>query len=648
MPPAVTRPPGNKNFHHHYKMLHASFLIIFTVLLSIVAVLLAIIGAYVVMLRLIAFFKAWQRKRRARKSGLINPESVTDCIKQTLGSLGCQTGAPETTGGEPISEEEGGDGTKCTPVNYDFHFTFQNGNFILSYEEGEETARLFMPCIFADTLESLNDLRTSCNDINKIPRLPRLVYHISKEEYKVLAGCMSTLPGVRHPEAFSATLLQSLNDCFTLRRCLYERFAELQKISAACNKPDLERADAESERIEHMLAMSEIMHQDYPRDFMFAPEKRANVEELIKCFYPRQRIAIKKMTLIGKKMTEVEGEYFIRNFNVTEMLIGKNEQGEYFFERQNAIISLQCTIEDGTTRSASPRQFIIALDAAGGSPAEALYFRVTLTAPAADASSAAAIEAPHRPAKTHSFLMAFDCTDNTQRLNEYFYMMNDMNDKIAEGNFDECTPEQKFLFRCEHPDAKFNLYWGRRYVRQERYYDALPHLLNAWHTCNKILTFHKDAGRRSFHEMSFLIGLCYLKLELFHKAYYFLDLAVREERPNYIRAYVTCLVSIADDRVEAMVDHWIGFYFQKMHEAEETGNPVYDDVKDLYRFLLRNKSHLLAERHHFAAAERILKPMLNKPAEADYAIGALAKIQQMREDYADESNSDSYLDERLL
>jgi hypothetical protein len=232
-----------------------------------------------------------------------------------------------------------------------------------------------------------------------------------------------------------------------------------------------------------------------------------------------------------------------------------------------------------------------------------------------------------------TFLVAVDKQDEQSHRVEYDYVWEDALDKQQKNQKDQLTEEQKLLLDADSPNVGYYLFRGRRLFANARYYEAIDFLTHAFFYLNDEYDFLSNTQRNAFREISFLIGFCYMELQLFAEAYYFLDIVHDLNNIRYAQEYINCMVNSNDYRAAEIVENMISFvtnFMMRSEEDEDDDNEVPQSVTDFYHFLRRRRVYLMINNEQFQEAEQECKSMLNEPANADFALDELAYIQKLR------------------
>lgn len=573
----------------------------------------------------------FRRNRETRRHAAVRGGGKSD-IKKTEHNV---RSAITSIGAKIIKNEAGAESGDRS-----FFFKYQSECFISQIHANTGRVSIIMPGFFTCTIDELNYIRACCNSLNSTSCCASLVYQISKDENEVTVSCIATLPHSSDSIVVNSLLPKSVEDCFTLRHAFHDNFSKMKHVFPDNEMRDCEFATAEAGRLQMLLAESEIAGQGRAASVRLSPDAPYTVNRMLSIFFPSQRLKATSLTIVieketGHEMQELKGEA-AENYELWQALIRKENERSYAFAGNFANLLLRCEpqVEYGSEAIEVPAPlFSILLQPAGGNGINgSLYFRLTMSRPALGVSTRASCQAHFRQAFIVDCMVAFDPSSPAKRLAEFKYMLDDANDKIKEGKFDQCTPEQKIISDCEFPDSRYNLYWGRRYLRERRYLEALPHFLNVWDLYSTEFANYGGAENSRFYKTAYFVGLCYLKLHLYSQACYYLEVASHRQEADYLRAYITSLLHAHDYRAEEITQGLIDQMQQKAMGLYTSDSEMPKSMMHFKNFLFRTKVKLLMKRSAYAEAKVLLLMMLIDPENADFAISQLAIVKKKLEE----------------
>jgi len=214
-------------------------------------------------------------------------------------------------------------------------------------------------------------------------------------------------------------------------------------------------------------------------------------------------------------------------------------------------------------------------------------------------------------------------------------MWNDAKDKAERGQMSELSEEQLLIYNCAYPSVGYDIYWGKTYFRDKRYYEALLYLENAYVTLQRNFHSMHDDYKESFYDICYYIGFCYCELEQFQRAYFFLDIVANQNRISYTQEYINCLANSKDFRAIVVIDSWLAHFEQ---QKENTPEELPANIVSFIHFLRRRKAYTHIDLGQLEKAEEIFKIMLEEPENSDYALNELAYIQKIKGETEKTSN----------
>ncbi len=223
-------------------------------------------------------------------------------------------------------------------------------------------------------------------------------------------------------------------------------------------------------------------------------------------------------------------------------------------------------------------------------------------------------------------------TTNNEDYWEAKYMIDDALDKEKAGKFDEMTDEQRMLICITNNSIRPNLYWGKKYYNNKCLYQSLYHfrkVLRTYDCCN--WETMKDNVKNLYYELCYYIGFIYMELNMKEQAFYYLYNAKRENGLTCLTEFTNCLCNMKDPfALEFVVS-----YLQQTKELLEGEHAGDETLLGFYQFLNRRYIYLLIEQSRFDEAEKLLKEMIKKEIDVEFAKGELEYISKQREEKKD-------------
>ena len=108
----------------------------------------------------------------------------------------------------------------------------------------------------------------------------------------------------------------------------------------------------------------------------------------------------------------------------------------------------------------------------------------------------------------------------------------------------------------------------------------------------------------------------------------YLEMLLPLHRISFTKVYVNSLVNSHDFRAMEFIDGLL-LLLDRTNNGEE-GVEMGEEEKDFLDFLKRRKVSVLVNQNHFSEAREILWSMLEEPANNDFAVKMLAKMQRSK------------------
>lgn len=560
------------------------------------------------------------------KEHQISADDLEEVVENTLNSLNVV-----------YSKETDEDGDRT------YSFDYQDGLFYLSIDSvAERGMRLIFPGFASTPLDNIDSMRIMCNETNSRSSFVQAAYSIKQEENETVAHLTARLPPTTDNTAFAREFQLAARDCFVLRKIASDRLDYLVRTAHEMQTSDLEYSNACSENTETLLHNIELMQHD-PQSGQWlmhnVAKSQLSVKSILRFIHPSPtgRIISLEAHAGDYTFSSTEESDILNYLIATPILGGTWEEGEAVeFKNKRATINLTLELftqeEETEEKEAGAELTICLMLEAVKQTKDALLFRLTYCLPqhvAGRSVSSSPLEAAHQPL-TGSLLLSYDLQDNSKKNAEFRYMWGEAQDKFAEQKVDECTPEQRLIGELSNPSVAFNLYWGHRFLREELFVEAAIRLERAEITLREEFRKLKKKERGKYYRVCYLLGLCYMKLNMYKEAYYYLNIAEDESNTDYIQAKIDCVIALKDVRAMKILKNMIDPLRERIQQSQAEEEEVPEYVMDLFNFLRRREVFLNIEYGYLNEAEKLCKEMLEEPANADYALSELAHLQKLR------------------
>lgn len=533
--------------------------------------------------------------------------------------------------------------TKDHKEERNYLFDYQNGHFSLTVpRNGEQNMRLLFPGIVSTELDNIDSVRIVCNDLNVHNTDVHAFYHVVGEENKIIIHLASDFPCTLSDAEFLQHFKLAAENCFLLRKAGVDYLDKLLENASQYNVPDVEYRYYQNDAIEQMIAEMELSHSTecLQKKNSAAPAvPRLDIHNLLRHLIPTGDYRITEMEIIcDGHIAHLTNERLIRNYNPATPLVSlsTNDEGEETatFTHSEATLIVRYLYDADFTAQVPAQSVVLRLKAERTTP-QALYYSLVWLMPynvPGHSKGKSFVNARKHPLAGR-MMLSYDLIPMSQKRAEFKYMRADAIDKYNEGKGDDCTPEQRLIYGLEGHGYIYDLYWGKRMLREKRYFEATLHLERAWNALNASF-LHKDKRHQDvFYQTSHLLGLSLYELGLYKEAYYYLQQTEALYNTSYTQTLINCMTAMGDVRTLKFVQDYIAqieTYFSKRDEEEEEDKDTPQYLEKFLDFLRRREIYLDIEQGFLDEAEKQCKKMLEEDANSDFALTELAHLQEMR------------------
>lgn len=515
-----------------------------------------------------------------------------------------------------------------------FYFDYQGGHFrVLVPKEDSFFATIYFHAILSVPEDELPCVRYVCNFFNELPSGIKSYYGYNdvENEYEISLSANIFLSGsLSSPLEY---LTSMLNSFFGFRRSLFDKYTELHKQAGNDDgAKDMEMLRDNDRRETRLLLEAEMRHGSgetaYGNDTSpVEPRLVPMLEELLDL----HGVSPTLMTVARPKggIATIEDAGLLAGYNPVRAII-EGEEADAVFCDDTATITLTFT-ESGMSE---PRTAVIHVSSEQCSEF-VLYARLSAMLVPLPASRQHAAGTEANTARCKSVIVAYDKKSQHQQRQEFCYMYDDAQDKMAKGDVDELSEEQRLIVDITNQPIGHDLYWGHKYMRQKRYYEATLHLINVYRLLNSRMASvpaPSDKVRDVFYETAFILGFCYCAMRCYQKAYFYLDALFPLNRVNYTMEYVNCLVNSNDFRAGGLVSGLLEKISALEQECIENDEELDEGIKTFRNFLRRRQVYLMVSNGEYEQAKKLLNKMILEPDNTDFALNELAYIQKAEED----------------
>lgn len=512
--------------------------------------------------------------------------------------------------------------TKTNENIDEYYFSYQHGNFIAFVYQNEQVVEVIFPRVFETTIEHLNLVRFACNRLNMDAISLKYSYRIDSEENKIFAD-ISFCDAMLRAENFASNLEQ----CFMGQRDFDECFDNLVLKSQERETTDVEFHASQGNRELVLMREQELLvEQASNLPFRNKVGERFTLEQLLMRWLGYEQVEYKSLYVVTSTVATTTSSEAIAQFNLATVLI-EGSEGNAHFIHDSAVAVVRYSVPAGSDSSVHTLTLNFMQE---GSDEHTLYYRVEATMATEPVSIHHSIHSRDKQAtpSSLSMLLATDVQPDEKRRQQFDYMWKDAQIKLRENKIDELSPKQQLMCGVTDANLASCLYWGRLHMCQSRYYQALFYLENAYNALRGSFFMLKDHNKKQFRELCYHIGFCYAELQLYEKAFFYLDLICDVGRIDYVMAFVNVLVNAGDVRVFSEIERFVADVREQYDDEEE----IPEKVQKLLNFLYRRRAMAFMVFGALDRAEQEFKKMLDDPDNRDFAISKLAAIEERRKE----------------
>ena len=509
-------------------------------------------------------------------------------------------------------------------------YTFQSGHFgirIIGNCPQVELSYLF----FAEAeMKDINIVRHVCNHFNLNSTGPRFSYSINEETNIIDMHILTPL--LLDDDRAKDILSSAMVDMFLWQNSFIRSLTDVKKEAKSSATSDLEWSEKEVARDFFLLREQELRHQKKGAEWRQNDKEAATLKQWMDKVFGLVDVVFSELTVVTDTVIVINDRESIASYNLSDTLIVDGA-----FVRQKAMLDLVFFLPaHPTTR----RRMTFSIQQADGCD-DVLYYQVVATLLPLPSGIGRPLHSKEVQVQSHSVLLAYDLRSTKQLQDEFVYMWKEAKSKVANGEENQLTEEQRLIANVESVDAARFVYRSRALHRQKRYYEAISCLENAYRLLNSNIDKKSLEERNLFLEVCYMLGFCYNELQQYDRAYYYLTFVTGVNRTLYAEEYVNCMIYLGDYRSLMTIDGILEDLHNSIVEDEE--GEVEQSVHPFLQFLYRRKAYVLVELRRFDEAEEMLRQMIDDPESGDFALDELAYIQQLRENDktggTDESNS---------
>ncbi len=503
-------------------------------------------------------------------------------------------------------------------------FEFQAAHFIASIRKQDDCIEVTYPTMASAPLSQLHLVRSKCNERNNSNILFKFTYSIDHKENEVNVH-MSFF----NNHVTSESMAHQLKAAFYFQREWQHDYDEAVSTAKDHDTSDLESEIYKHEREMFMLRRLELRHQlDSSAASIAAGTGSLPLWQMLDTVAPLPEARLLFMTVnTVNGQQRIEQEQDIRNYDLRHALV-EGDGKEARLTRDYAVLDLHYKLG----LDEKPMMSTIAITAEG-EDTHSIYSRVTVTHTPRNASRLNSLSNENRQPRSVSMLIALDRSDDKQRQQEFDYMWTDAQLKAKNDELDSMTDEQKMLCQVHSSDVAYNLYWGQQLFHAERYYEAILHLENVYHSYREVFFDLTAEQKRSFMEVAYKLGFCYNELGQPKLAFYYLDLMASDGNIRHTMELVNSMANSKDLRLFSYTEGVMDEVKHNFSEDEE----LPDNIRQFINFMRRRRGYAYIDFNQLDQAEKLFTKMLDEEENADYAINELAYIKKLRQQRGEKS-----------
>ena len=519
---------------------------------------------------------------------------------------------------------------------HEYNFKFQSGNFIMICKSEEDFVRIHYPRFFSTRIDNIHLVRQVVNECNSHNFSHHLVYTVDGKENDVTlhitSSCTLTEDSAKNVEHFA----DNLSRVFSIAQDFYIHFERNKERSREIRTVDIEENYATYEREFFLLREGEKAVHDTENEFRSSESHPLTLGFLLKKCFDWPSPEFLELKVVNHTTATILSEEDIENFDISSPLVTKDNDGKAQFIGQNATLILLYTA-DRKRPGNLPSQLTVALQAEGRTP-DILYMRATISLVPDGPHNKNALEISTNRPLTTSFIFAYDTTSAEQKKAELKFLMDELEQKVKEEDFENLTAEEQIVYNFKVPNLLENIHYGEKLYRQKRFYEAAFELESVYNFLNRFFHNLDKKQKQYFYDVCYYIGASYSRIGLYKKAYYYLDAIFSLNNFTYMEEYVNCLVNDRDHRTLGILDNLINYVDRRIDESIDEAP---DYLVRFKKFLFRRKSFALIDVGAFDAAQKICEEMLSDPDNQDFALNELAYIQKVNEQTAQQNKENN-------
>lgn len=551
---------------------------------------------------------------KANEAPRLDQKALCQLLETTLTSIGCT----------PTWEDER-DQSRVASYEY------QGGNFLVRIAKDDTFLRLCYPIFLSVDKELVELVREICNQVNLASIGLRAVYTFDEDHLHVNVHFFDNL--YLEPSRAKGMLTQSMKEMFSWRDAFVRWMDTVKEKRKKYGANSPEDTEEQCSRLLLMIREHELEESEATMPVRENAIHHITLSELveeavgIKLFVPSfLSVSGDGLSLVMDASQDAQLRSTMADYVLSDALVSDGK-----FVRRCATLQLVFfQIEDPDER----RYLTVSLVARETSP-EALFFQTTVVL----TPRLATLENPADCVNDHptacSLLMAYDLKNEKQLRDEFQYMWTDAKDKLAHGQIDKMTEEQRAVARVKTRSLAGALYRGSQLFQSKRFFEAMLLLRNAFVLWRGSVDQLSSKERGQFYEVCFMLGYCYDEMRQYDIGHYYLSLLDGTDNIAHVWEMVNNLANNNDPRVIGYIESLLND-IQRRYE-EETGKHVnvYQAAQDseycvFAAFLLATRVTIYSMRACYQKAALELHEISKYPELSDQVREVMRRIDRNR------------------
>jgi tetratricopeptide (TPR) repeat protein len=495
-------------------------------------------------------------------------------------------------------------------------YMYQSGKFRMMLEKDSPYVKLFYLFFFQADIDKLEWVRTVCNRCNLTTETCRLIYTVDSAkgvvDLHVMAGLLIT------DSTVTEVLERAMTNIFAGRDVFIHDYNEMESQQAGHDLHDPEAEDAENKRVIFLLREQEMMHQDEGPDWHLDLSKVFAMRQLLSTTLALNDVVPVQLTIVqGRQLTVKDDPDAALDYNLMDLMTVDGKPAT-----QGAFMKLDFYDPGNPVRQ---RHLTLDLEPEGSSDA-ASYFRATLTLSPLSLGKDAPANSKPTEKRTVSVLLGVNKMSEEKIREKFRYIWKEAMARQKAGQQDKLTEEERLLVQVQDPKMSICLDLGHQCFLQERYHEAIFMLQSVFKYLQR-QQIQDDTEKYTdvYASICFMLGTSFSALQEYDRALFYLEIAFSAHRIDYTTSYVNALVNSHDPRALTFIEMLINTITPNEEDEE-----MPEHLEPFMQYLLRQQASVLVDQKRFEEAEKLLKSMLDDPANSDFALKELAHIQKLK------------------